>query len=73
MGDGYALLKNVVFPWLELLKRRDDIAADRYAAEMIRLAKLAGDAEFASAVERKTAALEPVTPVTYPTWFDARS
>ena len=69
-GDSYGLLKTVVFPWLELLKRRDDVAAERYIAEMLRLARMAGDQDFLVAVEAKAAALEDVKPAVYRLWYE---
>lgn len=70
LGDSYALLKNVVYPWLELLKRRDAAAADRYMEQMARLAARAGDESFASAVRATQARLERVSPVVYGRWFE---
>jgi O-antigen ligase len=63
LGDAYALLKNVIFPWLELLKRRDEAAAERYMTQMQTLAERAGDQEFLVALEAKRTVLASVRPV----------
>ncbi len=70
LGDSYAVLKSVVFPWIELLKRQDERAANRYLEEMNRLANLAGDTSFVAAVVQKRELLEQVTPKIYRRWFD---
>jgi Tfp pilus assembly protein PilF len=71
LGDAYALLRNVVFPWLELLKRRDDGAAARYLAQMQTLAERAGDSAFLAALSDKRQTLANVRPTRHRTWFDA--
>jgi len=64
-----ALLKNVVFPWMELLKRRDADVAERYLEEMVRIARATGDAEFEAAAVAKRAALADVKPTEATSWF----
>jgi hypothetical protein len=70
LGDSYALFRNIVFPWLELLKRQDDKAADRYLDEMMDLAVRVGDSAFAEAITQKRAALDRVAPKVYRRWFE---
>jgi O-antigen ligase len=68
-GDAYLLLRKIVFPWVELMKRRDERATDRYLAELIRLAELAGENAFAKEVEAKRASLVGIKPPVREGWY----
>ena len=70
VGDAYEVLKRVVVPRLELLKRQDEDAANRYLDAAQHLAELAGDRAFAEELERRRSALQRVAPKVYPGWFD---
>jgi hypothetical protein len=69
VDQSYSLLRNVVYPWIELMKRRDDQAADRYLAELIRLGTTAGDDRFVAEVEAKRSALVGVKPPARQGWY----
>lgn len=71
--ESYALLKNVVFPWLERLKRRDATAADRYIEFLRQLASRAGDRTFLEALAEKSRDLQRVEPAQHPRWFASSS
>ena len=53
----YALLRNVVYPWMPRLRRNDVAASDRYFDLLTAYATATGDDAFAAEVEARRAAL----------------
>ena len=68
-GATYTLLKNVVYPWIELLYRNDDGAADRYLSALTTLAQSYGDGPFSAELITKRTALGAITPEVQDRWF----
>jgi hypothetical protein len=69
LSESYGLLRNVVYPWIELMKRQDPEAADRYLSILTRLAAITGDSSFVAEIASKRAALANVTPAKREGWY----
>jgi O-Antigen ligase len=65
----YALLRNVVYPWMPTVRRRDPTASDRYFGLLEGYADAAGDRAFAAEVRQKRSELARFVPAHRTRWF----
>ena len=63
-SKAYALLRNVVYPWMERLRRVDPHASDRYFDHLSVYAEAAGDSAFLAELKERRALLSDIAPRT---------
>ena len=61
-AKGYALLHNVVYPWIARLRRDDPSASDRYFDRLEADATAAGDSAFVAQLKQRRAAVANLAP-----------
>jgi hypothetical protein len=65
----YALLRNVVYPWMPTLRRNDPGASDRYFDLLETFASAAGDSTFLAEVKRSRSEVVQLAPREQDYWF----
>jgi O-antigen ligase len=68
-SKGYALLRNVVYPWMERLRRSDPNASDRYFDRLEAYAAAAGDSAFVTELKERRVSLAGITIKRERPWF----
>jgi hypothetical protein len=68
-SKGYALLRNVVYPWMDRLRRDDPNASDRYFDRLDAYAAAAGDSAFIAELKERRSSLADIAPKREPAWF----
>jgi len=61
-SKGYALLRNVVYPWMARLRRDDPDASDRYFDRLEAYAAAAGDSAFVAELKERRSSLANIAP-----------
>ncbi len=67
-GKGYALLRNVVYPWIARLTRQDPKASDRYFEHLEADATATGDSAFLSQLKERRVAVANLAPKPVRPW-----
>lgn len=68
-AKGYALLRNVVYPWMGRLRRSDPNASDRYFDRLDAYAAAAGDSAFVAELKERRALLATIEAKRERPWF----
>jgi hypothetical protein len=68
-SKGYALLRNVVYPWMARLRRDDPNASDRYFDRLAAYAAAAGDTAFLAELKERRSSLADIVPKRERAWF----
>ncbi|MGH8598872.1 MAG: hypothetical protein ACREXT_19670, partial [Gammaproteobacteria bacterium] len=68
----YALLRNLVYPWMPILRRRDPAASDRYFDMLEAHAAAHGDSVFSTELAQKRSELARIVRPPSTAWFFLR-
>jgi hypothetical protein len=68
-SKGYALLRNVVYPWITRLRQDDPNASDRYFDRLDAYAAAAGDSAFRAELKEQRASLASIAPKRERPWY----
>jgi O-antigen ligase len=68
-SKGYRLLRKVVYPWMERLRRSDPNASDRYFDRLDAYAAAAGDSAFVAELKERRASLASIEAKRERPWF----
>jgi hypothetical protein len=65
----YSLLRNIVYPWMPTVRKRDPAASDRYFALLEDYARRSADTAFVAELEKRKGELSRYVPASPTYWF----